>query len=251
VQLLNFSAASSYNFAADSLRLSNLALNGRTRMFGQVDVNMSATVSPYGLSADGSRVVDRFVFSPGRVALGRLTSMNVSARTSVRSPQRGDARPAVAPRAGMMDPFADGMGQFGSPFGGPAQMPSTASMTPYTDFAIPWSLNLDMSYSVFQPLLTSNRSATINASGDFNLTPNWKVTFMTGYDLIRGDVALTNLNITRDFECWQMSLNWIPLGPYRSYGFQLYVKSSQLSNLLRISQPRSDVQGRFAGDRFF
>jgi hypothetical protein len=239
VRLFNLSANGAYNFAADSFRVSNISLNGRTTLFGQVNVNMNATLSPYRLDSEGTRPINEFVFSPQNPFPARMTNFRVSATTALRSSTRtGDSRPAVTPREAMLlevDPHLEQ----------DLAMPSTAISTPYADFSIPWSLNLDFSYSVARPFATTRRQATVNARSDLSLTPNWMLNVTTGYDLIGGEMALTDVRIMRDFECWQMSFSWVPFGPYQSYGFQLYVKSGQLTDLLRISQPRSDVRGRF------
>jgi lipopolysaccharide assembly outer membrane protein LptD (OstA) len=114
-----------------------------------------------------------------------------------------------------------------------------------TDFSIPWSMNLDFTYSFAKQGLASNRRAIMNSSFDFNLTPKWKVTARTGYDFSEKELVTTSLYVHRDFECWQMSINWIPFGSYQSWGFDLHVKSGHLRDLLRIRQPKSDVSGRF------
>ena len=66
-------------------------------------------------------------------------------------------------------------------------------------------------------------------------------------DFERKEVVTTNISFFRDFECWQMSVSWVPFGRFQSFGFNLQVKSGHLKDLLKIRQPRSDVQGRFDG----
>ena len=62
----------------------------------------------------------------------------------------------------------------------------------------------------------------------------------TGLDLTRREVSTSSVAILRDFDCWEMSLSWVPFGAYRSYGFNLQVKSGKLRELLRIQVPRQD-----------
>ena len=80
---------------------------------------------------------------------------------------------------------------------------------------------------------------------DFALTPKWRIQGNSGYDFERGELVTTRLYIVRDFECWEMSFNWVPFGDFQQYGFDLHVKSGKLRELLRIQQPRADVRDRF------
>lgn len=238
-KLLDLNVASSFNYAADSLGFGPVSLSARTRLLGQVDVDFRSSFSPYRIGETG-QIKNEYAFGTS-TPLGRLTSSSLTVRTSLRSKTtRGDSRPLTTPRAGFTDPGGSIAGSsvlgnsFQQPFGGPQ-----------TDFAIPWSLSLDFTYGLNKSGLTSNKRAVVNASFDFSLTPNWKVTGRGGYDLQNMELATTNLAIARDFDCWQMSFNWIPTGFYQSWGFDLHVKSSHLRDLLRIRQPKSDVRDRF------
>ncbi len=119
----------------------------------------------------------------------------------------------------------------------------------YADFSIPWSLSLDFTYGVTKTGANTIRRAIINTTFDFSLTPNWKVASRTGYDFDRQEMVTTNISLARDFDCWQMSFNWVPFGSYQSWGFDLHVKSGHLRDLLRIRQPKSDVRDRFGSLR--
>jgi hypothetical protein len=44
-------------------------------------------------------------------------------------------------------------------------------------------------------------------------------------------LSALQFDISRDLHCWQMSLNLIPFGYYRSFFFTLQVKSSVLQDL--------------------
>ena len=101
----------------------------------------------------------------------------------------------------------------------------------YVDFDIPWSLRLDYSFSYTKPREEVNIVQTIRASGDFSLSPNWKIGFNTGYDLDRKQFTTTNLSIYRDLHCWEMRISVVPFGTYKSYNFQINAKSSILSDL--------------------
>lgn len=245
LQLLNMDVNGSYNFAADSLRLSDISLSARTRLFGQVDVSFRSSFSPYQLNADGTRPVDRFVFGDGP-RLARLTQLSLTARTSIRSRNAQRGRPLEMNRARMADtPGFTTDGDVVPPSLDPFDATFYNTAVGYADFAIPWSLNLDFTYGLSRPASTLTRRAIFNVGFDFNATPKWKVQGRSGYDIERKEVVSTNLIIVRDFDCWQMSFNWVPFGAYQSYSFLLQVKSGPLRDILRLRQPRSDVQGRF------
>ena len=167
-----------------------------------------------------------------------MTRADLTIRTSVRSARGDGSRPLVSPRAGFNAGQADSFNPTASFF-------QTDRPTDYADFSIPWSLTLDFSYGVTKTGVSSIRRAILNTTFDFSLTPNWKVASRTGYDFERNELVTTTLAIARDFDCWQMSFNWIPFGDFQSWGFDLHVKSSHLRDLLRIRQPRSDVRNRF------
>ena len=238
IKILNLDVSSSYNFALDSLQMSDISLTARTNILGKLNVNFRSTFSPYNVDANGDRKND-YVFNLKRFAFARLTQYSISARTSLRSGRStGSARPVENPRA-TPDPFNT------SPMTGiDPTLNQIAGSTAYSDFSIPWSLTADFTYGFTRNRNTSSRRAIVNTTVDFNLTPNWKISARTGYDIEQGELATTNIALYRDFECWQMSINWIPFGDFQSYGFDLHVKSGHLAELLRLRHPRDDVRGR-------
>lgn len=237
VKLLDLAVSSSYNFAADSLRLSDIRLSARTTLPGNVDIDSRASFSPYEVNSVG-RVVDQSAFALSK-PFGRLTSASVTVRTSLRSSRGAGDRPLTAPRGGFVP--TGGIGDVT----GQTRILENSFNSPNTDFSIPWSLSLDFSYGVTRTGINSIRRAILNTSFDLSLTPNWKLTGRSGYDLDRMELVTTNLSIARDWDCWQMAFNWIPFGNYQSWGFDLHVKSGHLKDLLRIRQPKSDVRDRF------
>lgn len=256
LKLFNLDVRSSYNFAADSLKFSAVSLSARTSILGEVDVQLSSSFSPYRLDRTRGVELDEYVFSPRRLHLVRLTGFNLSARTDLRGGQSQGGRPYESPRAGIFDP-GDPMAP--PPPGVPPIDPDDPfapaydpyyNGTQYADFAIPWSLNLSFTYA-YRPARTAsaqtNRSAILNTTFDFGLTPNWRLNGSSGYDFSAWELSTTSLSILRDFECWQMSISWTPFGRYQSYSFNLQVKSGKLRDILRLNQPRAGIKNRFGG----
>jgi len=76
-------------------------------------------------------------------------------------------------------------------------------------------------------------------SGDLNLTKKWKIQYNTSYDLKVGRLSsATSFVIYRDLHCWNLSVQWVPFGYYKSYNVTLQVKSAVLQ-ALKLSK-RSD-----------
>ncbi len=249
ISLLNLGLNTSYNFAADSFKLGVLNVNARTDLLDRYYISAGATFSPYDLrdipgSAGIQQLVDRYTWSDG-FRIPRLPSLNLSLTTSFRSDRTGPSRPVSTPRArpGAMpgvnpgDPLLSPSNPFGSPYFNTA--------LGYADFAIPWALNFSFNYRLSSPRGDLTRNANMNVDFDFNLTPEWKVQGRTGYDFIDLELVTTSLSLIRSFECWEMSVNWIPFGRSQSYSFDLHVKSGFLQEILRIRQPRQDVSTRF------
>ena len=236
VKLLDLNVAGGYNFAADSLKFRDILLTARTRLFGNTDIDVRTSFSPYELSEDG-RLIDDYAFSfPG--VLGRLTRADITLRTSLRSKQGDGSRPYTSPRAGYdiarQDPFRE--------FDSYTQSGSAAN---YADFSIPWSLTLDFTYGVSKVTPATIKRAIINGTFDFSLTPNWKVATRSGFDFQSRELVTTNLAIARDFDCWQMSVFWVPFGAYESWGFEIHVKSDILRDFLKLEQPKKEVSNQF------
>ncbi len=107
---------------------------------------------------------------------------------------------------------------------GPNSMNQEDYYGSYVDFDIPWSLRVDYSFSYTKRIEEVALVQTIRTSGDFSLTPNWKIGFSTGYDVKSKQFTTTNLSVYRDLHCWEMRISVVPFGTYKSYNFQINAK---------------------------
>ncbi|HRP61099.1 MAG TPA: hypothetical protein PK833_12560, partial [Vicingus sp.] len=106
----------------------------------------------------------------------------------------------------------------------------------YIDFDIPWTLNFAYNVYYSKPVFEDSKNVvqTVAFTGDFSLTKKCKLGFGSGYDFQLRDLSYTSLGIYRDLHCWEMDLQWIPVGPRQSYTFTIRVKSAMLQDLKLI-----------------
>jgi lipopolysaccharide assembly outer membrane protein LptD (OstA) len=222
-QLLNLNAGIAYNFAADSLRFSEIGLDFRTSVGQILSIGGSSRFNLYKFATDpanprfGRRVNKFLINESGRLA--DLTSFGVSIGTRL----SGEKKKTTA---GPQKSAADSAGA----------KPKSGYVGLYDqeapDFSIPW--NLDLNYSFSRNQADPNNtfiSSGISASLGFNLTEFWKITATTGYDLINRVFTAPQITVYRDLHCWELNFNWVPTGPYRNFRVEIRLKAPQLQDI--------------------
>ena len=221
-----------YNFAADSLRLSPLAVNFRTQIAKKLALNSTATFEPYQRDANG-RTINKYLIEANGGKLLRLASASFGTSYTF-NPASGKKKSAV-PRAVA-----------------PANDPTLGTVGPpnyyadYVDFDIPWELALTYAagYTTNSPPLTeafikANGGKrppilalnTVGVTGSVKLTENLRISYNLGYDITHQTVTYPNLTFFRDLHCWQINGTWIPFGERKGYGITIAAKSSLLQDL--------------------
>ncbi|MBS1541363.1 MAG: LPS-assembly protein LptD [Bacteroidetes bacterium] len=236
--LNNLSLGSSYNFLADSFKLSPIGISANSNILNnKININVSATLDPYqyrsfrnGVNAQDMPIyiisrVNHLVWNTGK--LGRVTVANLALSTNLNSKgQKKDTetRDKVAKSA---------LSQADKNY--LLQNPDT-----YVDFTIPWNVRLsyNMSFNNSNPNSSPTITQALRFSGDFSLSEKWKITYNSGYDFVANQFTQTNFSLNRDLHCWQMSLNWTPFGKFQSYTFNIGIKSSLLKDL-KLNRTRS------------
>lgn len=220
LQGLSFSG--NYNFVADSMKLTPISFSGRTAVFGEkININFNGTLDPYAIDQAGQRY-NKYMVSDGKLA--RLTNFGLSFDYSF-NPK------ASKNRNNNIDSLRNQMGANMTPEQAQALSRISADPNAFVDFNIPWNLAGSFSFQYSKPGHVSSFTSTVNIHGDFSLTPKWKVTFNTGYDLKAKEISLTQFNIYRDLHCWDMAIGWTPFGRYQSYNITIRAKSSILQDL--------------------
>lgn len=225
----NLSFSSNMNFD-DSIKFTPIAFNGNTRLLnGKLNIAFRGSMDPYAeiknVSNSWVRVNRSELSETGKLL--RLTNAGFSTgftfqggskKKDTQAPQREPDPIANTP--GTLQPGMDEYNPLDEgTYGG------------YVDFNIPWSLRIDYNFDYTNRRRETNIIQTVRLSGDFSLTPKWKIGYNSGYDFKLKKVTTTNLSIYRDLHCWEMRLTAVPFGIYKSFNFQINVRSAILQDL--------------------
>ncbi|MFR9566321.1 MAG: putative LPS assembly protein LptD, partial [Rikenellaceae bacterium] len=218
----------SYNFLADSMRLSTIPVSIRTTLFNNFGLNLSLTLDPYKVTPEGVRY-DKLFF-PGRItSTGWSFGYTFKSRTDKTKTAINDIT-SIPPE--YSNPFYD-------PYGTLDPTLRRQYMTQsYYDFSLPWNFgfNYVINYSIsytdngttgYEPNITQS----VGFNGSLTLTSKMGVTFSGGYDIDANELTTSAVSITRDLHCWQMSFSWVPFGYYRSWNFNIGIKASSLADI--------------------
>jgi hypothetical protein len=229
IQLLNLNIGAGYNFAADSLKFSDIRLTYRTQITDIIDLAGSNTFTLYDYSGTTSRI-NKFLISEGKGLL-RMTNFNFTLGTRI----SGDK--LTSDDTDERIPESNQSNEYG--------LVSTDQRNVYQgiyndrdpDFSIPWDVSLTYTFNLSRPTPElETKFSSINGSVNFNLTRNWKFSFTGSYDLQDNEFVAPQIKVTRDLHCWLMNFTWNPIGTYQGFRFEIRVKAPQLQDLKLTKQ---------------
>ncbi|MFI5162139.1 MAG: putative LPS assembly protein LptD [Sphingobacteriales bacterium] len=230
--LEGFSISTAYNLAADSLNLSPISFSGHTTLFkDKLNITFGGTFDPYVTqlrdSIENGQLyrykipINRYSFQSGKFP--SLVSANLSASASLNPAVFHPQSQAPAPGATLQTMTPEQSAKL-------ALLNSDPSA--YIDFNIPWNLSVNYTFSYSNFYTGTQVANTIMLSGDVSVTPKWKVQYTTNYDLRAGRLSsATSFGIHRDLHCWDLSMQWLPFGYYKSYTVTLRVQAAILQDL--------------------
>ncbi len=227
----DFSIGGSYNFLADSMKLSTISLSLRSTLSKKFGINLRATLDPYEVTPEGKRY-DKLTWRRGN--LGRIMNTGWSFGYSFQS--RESSAPAINDINSIPPEYTN---PFYDPYGMMDPMLRRQYMSQaYYDFSLPW--NFGFNYNVNYNLAYVNNGTTgykrtvtqtIGFNGSITFSPKMSATINGGYDITTNKLTTSSVSITRDLHCWQMSFSWVPFGYYKSWNFHIGVKAGSLQDL--------------------
>jgi lipopolysaccharide assembly outer membrane protein LptD (OstA) len=226
----NLSAGTSYNIFADTCNWADIPVRVSTTVAENVNISANSTFSIYAINSKGYKTKD-FAFHQGQ-GLARMTGFTlsigfdlaklISGKSDKQGGQsntgnRAEANDSKGDQHSMnnsQQPVANNVDEFG-----------------YTDFNMPWSMRINYSFNYSKSGLKSTITNGFSVTGDVKLTSKTSFTYSSGYNFVEKEMGNTSFGITRDLHCWQMSVQWLPVGPYKSWSFTIRPKSSILQDL--------------------
>jgi hypothetical protein len=235
----NFTLSGNYNLAADSLRMSNISLSGRTTLWKGLNIQFNGLLDPYAIDSLGRDInkpewqVNRKLFRWKNSAWNLSFNFQLSQDSFHKNKKK--AQPT------------QGVNQDSTAVGAPReQMPPGMqnSVAKQLDWKVPWSLNLNYQFTYSNNrqftnyLWQSNKTLvqTLGFSGQVSLTQNWKFSFNSGWDFTNNQLSFTSVNIYRNLHCWEMNFSWIPIGPRKSWNFTIQIKAGMLKDFKLTKQ---------------
>lgn len=241
-----FRVGASYNLAADSLNLSDIAVALRLRFGTLYTLNLSTSLQPYTyvLNSAGSPVrVNTTQFKKYGIP-GRMSGVGTSFQYSLGNDSFKKLMGVFSRKKKDADAVEGEEGTESSATIKPSSktaapaVPSDPEAELYVPSKIPW--NISFSYSLRYAQSTFNKqkleydydfTQNLSMNGSLALTKKWNFTANTSYNFVTKKMEHLMCSFTRDLHCWSMTGSFIPVGNYKSYNITIAVKSSLLSDL--------------------
>lgn len=247
----NFTTGISYNMAADSMNWSDINASIRLKLTKGFNLNLSGAFDTYTyqLNSNGNPVrVNKTRWEKYHsFGLGRLMSTGTSFSYTFNNEtfkkllgKKDDKKDKKTESAAPTDQPSSDQSSDDQDQSKKKEEKKSASFDPdgYMIWSVPWNLSFNYSmrygYSTFnKEKLEYNHAITHNLgfSGSVTLTPGWSFNMSSSYDFDTKKISYTNINVSRDLHCWQMTAGIVPFGAYRSFNFSISVKSSLLKDV--------------------
>ena len=235
--LNNLNFTTSYNIAADSLRLNPIRMNaGTTILNNKLNLNIGATFDPYSINANGNRINKLNITNGG--GLVRMTSANINLSYAIDSKSfdsdsNKDNSENLSGGGRNDDLFGQSQDLTKSTFddNGGTEDTSKNNLTEYIN-KIGWDFRFAHSLTYL-----NNRGQrdignnSLMFSGNIILSKKWKVGGSSGFDFKNKGFTYTQLRFERDLDSWKMNFSWVPFSVRESWYFFIGIKSGFLSDL--------------------
>ncbi len=221
-----------YDFFKDSMKLSNLTLSLRINPINSISFVANSTFSPYAWDPTTKETMKNFAIEQNH-SLGRFLNTNFNTTLTLTS---------VAGKRKIEQNKDAFTGIWNSEFRYFALHPEQ-----YLDFEIPWKVNFThvLSFDTKTNRINTtdpfyNISHTIYANGDVNITKLWKISNTTNFDFKTNKITNSNITLTRNLHCWNLSFWVTPIGTNKSFLVRFSANAQMLQDAkLELRKPPS------------
>ena len=224
VDLLNWRINSGYNFAADSLKFSNIRSSVRSKILGKLNVDLGMTHDLYNFDVEKNKRLASWNKNSSGKIVPRLVNARLSTSFKIKSKKwdENELGDNLIQDTTITEENLEEIGLNTVP----RNIQNSISNNQL------WSTNISLSYSLdaLNPDKTS-KTFWANSNSIINITNNWKVSYRARFDLMERDLVNHSFSIYRDLHCWELSLNWTPNGIGQGINFKINVKSPTLKDL--------------------
>jgi hypothetical protein len=250
VEILRLNLSTGYDFARDSLKLSDLNVGFRSPSLKLLDFNGAASFKFYdeeyyttrdpntGAIVENYNTIDKLLISQGK-GLMRLTNLNLSLSTTFSS-QGIDLSSRNENIIQDTTNITKDSVEFGKRFQARYDKDNSSpdlfgdSSPGYTPMNVPWNLSLGVVYNYSKPSinhLSKRESINMRFSANLKLTETWTINANGGYDFVSHNFNIPQINFIKDLHCWELVFNWTPVGDNSGFYLKLGIRAPQLQDL--------------------
>ncbi len=210
--------STSYNFAADSLRLSPITATGSSSLFNsKLRVNYALRINPYKIVFDSP--TSTVGYNVDKLGYFSIASYTMGLNFSLEPSMFGGKKEKKYSKQGSI-----------------RYEKYNFDEENYAHFEIPWKLDVGLNYARTKEYnRTANTSATVNLTGEISPSPYWKITASTNYDLESKEFGYTRLGFMRDLRSFNINFNWVPIssGYNKTWNFYIGIKAAILKDAVK------------------
>ncbi len=209
----NLSLSANYNFAADSFKMSQWSVTGRTPITKYFDIVFNGNFDPYYYDLNTYKRTKQFAINTQN-SLATFMSGNIALNANLSSSNLQNSL--------VKKPDLTNGAERGSDIKKNEQ---------HQNELLPWNLNIYYNVNYTKVENSIKDIQTLNFRSDIAITKYWKFGVTSGYDFTNKKLSYTSMNIYRDLKCWEARIDWVPFGFNKSYSLSINIKSSMLSDI--------------------
>lgn len=243
IDLLTFNVNTSYNLVADSLRLAPITFNLRTPVLEIVEFNLNGTFNPYQQALVQDEATGREVWRTigttmieAGTGLGRFTNLSVQLGTRFSSAGVSfNERTIVEDTVAADSNESDLRSRFGQRLNlREEETDLFGDHTPgWSPVIMPWDVALNLNYTLSQPDPDNTiQTVLLSYRGSISLTETVQMSAVGSFDVLKAQFNSPIIDITKRIHCWNLSLNWVPIGVNQGFFLRFSAAAPQLQGLV-------------------